>query len=1782
MKSEELSANRLLPFLIVFLAVSISGILLLSLLYYRKQKTEIKSVKENELSALADLKVKQIVDWRRERLDDALFIYYDPNIAGNIARFLKTKKDSLSFIEAFEWMEPMYRNRRYESMIFFNPEKKNLYSIPGMAPDHSAYFTEDLILSRSENKLIFSDLMLDGHDKISLHIIIPVFEKKIHANTFLGWIVLCINPDRDLFPLIQSWQMASETAEALLVRKESDSVLYLNELRHRKNTAMKLKFPLTLSDLPAVRAVQCNEGIYEGSDYRGVEVLSVTRKVPDSPWYMVAKIDKKETLSDLKKVLIYILIFVLLLATTLAAWYALLITRHKAGVQLAKMQLDFERKLLATRYDYLSRFANDAIILVNDKLKIIEVNDKAVEMYGYSLEEITGMPANLLRPREIRSGMKEAFNKIRFSGSDKYETMHQRKDGSCFPVEASVRYINLEEQYYFQIIVRDITNRKEAEKKLQHANRLYAFLSQVNQSIVRTHDIHELLKEITHVAVEFGRFKMAWTGLTDEFTGRVIPFCHSGAEDGYLEKIVITVKEEPSGRGPVGDAIRTGQLVICNDIENDPRMKAWRTRARRNQYRSLAALPLMRQKKVIGALNLYADEPGFFTETETALLQEIANDIDYAIESIDSVVILKESEKRFRTFAEQSSEGIIQADEQGIVIEWNKAMENITGWTREQTVGLHFWEVQSRSMTPENRAKFKDGYSDLMKDTFRTGQSAYFGKATDVPLQTATGEYKSVMQMVFPIKTNKGYRIGTLITDITERKQAEEALQESDKRYRLLFEQARDSIMLLELLPDGIPIIRDANTAAQQSLGFSYDELVGQPISILDAEKDYAPLVMERNRHAQAAEGAVFEVQHRRKDGSLFYVESSVKQMTVSGKRLSLVIERDITERKRAEEALVENETKYRQLVARSPDGIFIIDLSGTFISVNSTMCDNLKYTEEELLSMKMWDIVPEQYKSIHRQRFDAILNGESTNATAEYEAKGKDGITHSIEVLSVPYYKGKEIVGFQGIARDITERKLAENSLRSLTLRQEALLFAVPEIMMEVDNNKIYRWANKHGLEFFGEDVIGHDAAFYFEGEQKTYDTVQPLFEGSENVIYLESWQRRKDGEKRLLGWYCTVLKNGNGDTTGALSSARDITEFKRAEETLRDSREDLYRLLNSMAEGAYGVDINGNCTFVNRAFLQILGYQYDNEVLGKHMHELMHHSHYDGSPYPSSECKMYLVHQTNQPINVSDEVFWHKDGVAIPVEYWSHPIVKDGVLIGSIATFIDITERKLAEKALAEEQYLMVALMNNIPDNIYFKDQASRFIRISKAQAQLFGLREPKQAVGKTDFDFFTEEHARQAYEDEQEIIRTGKPLIKEEKETWANRPDTWALTTKLPLRDKEGNIIGTFGISIDITERKHTEEEIRRLNAELELRVRERTAELSDLYNNAPCGYHLLDSDGLFVRINDTELKWLGYTREEIVEKKRFSDLLTTESAREFAMNFSVSKEQGWVKDLEFDMVRKDVSFLPVLMSGTSLTDSEGNYLMSRSTIIDNTERKQAEETMFESQNKLEHLNRELEAFAYTVSHDLRSPLRAIDGFTRILLEEYSTKIDEEGQRLCRVISDNSIKMGQLIDDLLAFSRLNRSAINYSKVDMKEVVTGVINEITTPEEKLKFRYDIEELPVVFCDPVMLKQVWINLLSNAVKYTRKCENPTIVVGFEPSGAEVIYYVKDNGAGFNQEYAGKLFGVFQRLHSSAEFEGTGVGLAIVQRIISRHGGRVWAEGELQKGATFYFSLPMK
>jgi two-component system cell cycle sensor histidine kinase/response regulator CckA len=269
-----------------------------------------------------------------------------------------------------------------------------------------------------------------------------------------------------------------------------------------------------------------------------------------------------------------------------------------------------------------------------------------------------------------------------------------------------------------------------------------------------------------------------------------------------------------------------------------------------------------------------------------------------------------------------------------------------------------------------------------------------------------------------------------------------------------------------------------------------------------------------------------------------------------------------------------------------------------------------------------------------------------------------------------------------------------------------------------------------------------------------------------------------------------------------------------------------------------------------------------------------------------------------------------------------------------------------------------------------------------------------------------------------------------------------------------------------------------------------------------------------------------------------------------------------------------------------------DSDGSPLILELG-IDISDRRKAEEEVYQLNVELEQrvqrrtaqleaANRELESFSYSVSHDLRAPLRAIDGFSQILLKDHADRLDAEGRRLLDIIRDNTGKMGQLIDDLLAFSRMGRREVKVAHLDMETLVQDVVRELQETLGDRTVQWELQPLPATQADRALMHQVWVNLLGNALKFTRPQKTAIIEVGCRSAGDEDIYYVKDNGVGFDRQYAHKLFGVFQRLHRYEEFEGTGVGLALVQRIVQRHGGRIWAEGRVNGGATFYFSLPRR
>lgn len=341
---------------------------------------------------------------------------------------------------------------------------------------------------------------------------------------------------------------------------------------------------------------------------------------------------------------------------------------------------------------------------------------------------------------------------------------------------------------------------------------------------------------------------------------------------------------------------------------------------------------------------------------------------------------------------------------------------------------------------------------------------------------------------------------------------------------------------------------------------------------------------------------------------------------------------------------------------------------------------------------------------------------------------------------------------------------------------------------------------------------------------------------------------------------------------------------------------------------------------------------------------------------------------------------------------------------------------------------------------------------------------------------------------------------------------------------------------------------------------------------LFDRAPCGYHSIDEHGYLLNMNETLLHWLGYKKEEVIGKLRFTDLIEGDPGD--AEKRVAALLQGSASPKNMDFKRKNGARLSVIIREI-MVDKKPDRPNRLFSSIDNSECKEALE-------RIQTLDHELESFSYSISHDLRAPLRSIDGYSKILQEDYGAQLDDEGKRVLTVIMNNAKRMGVLIDDLLEFGRLGRKDLQPSDVNMTGIVNNVVYDLAAKHPDRKIDVRIGTLKTAFADPEMMRQVWINLLDNAFKFTGGQELAVIEVDSFSERGEWCYRVKDNGVGFDMKYAPKLFGVFQRLHKIQDFAGTGVGLAIVKRIITRHGGRIWAESSLNAGAVFYFTIPIQ
>lgn len=594
-----------------------------------------------------------------------------------------------------------------------------------------------------------------------------------------------------------------------------------------------------------------------------------------------------------------------------------------------------------------------------------------------------------------------------------------------------------------------------------------------------------------------------------------------------------------------------------------------------------------------------------------------------------------------------------------------------------------------------------------------------------------------------------------------------------------------------------------------------------------------------------------------------------------------------------------------------------------------------------------------------------------------------------------------------------------------------------------------------------------------------------------------------------------------------------------------------------------------NGHLLRVNRALGEMLGYR-PEELMQMSFSDITH-----PEDLPASrECIRCLLAGEQQTYTL-EKRYLHRSGRVIWAEVGTTLLRDDG---GHPLYFITDIKDITVQRQVTEERQRLAAIVTSSEDAILSKTLEGRITSWNKAAERIYGY--PAEEVLGQSVAMLAPPESKNEILDILNRIKRGERI--ERFETQRIRKDAALIDLSLtvsPIFDAQGQVMGAATIARDVSVQKRIQDQLKASEEQY------RSLFESMINGVAHCQMHYQQgqaADFTYLAVNPAFEKLTGLAQ---VEGRRVSEVIPgfCQSNPDLLEAYGRVARTGEPQHIE--------SYVPGLNMWFEITaySPQQDQFVAIFNVI--TDRKLAEaeiqklnagleEKVRERTAQLTTVNEELESFSYSVSHDLRAPLRAIDGYTRILVEDYQDRLDDEGLRVCGVITESVRKMSRLIDELLAFSRLGRAVMQLSPVDIAAMAREVYFELTTDQERERIDFCIGELPRAWADPTLLRQVLFNLLANAVKFSARQERALIELQGHTEQDEQLFLVRDNGVGFDMQYSDKLFGVFQRLHSSRDFEGTGVGLAVVQRIIARHGGRVWAESEPGQGAIFSFSLP--
>lgn len=812
-------------------------------------------------------------------------------------------------------------------------------------------------------------------------------------------------------------------------------------------------------------------------------------------------------------------------------------------------------------------------------------------------------------------------------------------------------------------------------------------------------------------------------------------------------------------------------------------------------------------------------------------------------------------------------------------------------------------------------------------------------------------------------------------------------------------------------------------------------------------------------------------------------------------------------------------------IVMSAMDAVISIDDAQNIFLFNPAAETMFGWSAAEIIGKPLDLLIPARFQASHRtdiRRFgDSGITTRAMGTLNPLCGVRHDGTEFPIEA-SISRFELNNRLLYTAIVRDISERTREQETLKQLAALIDTSQNAIYGLSLE---GRILWW-NPGAEKLFGypaDEIIGQSSRLLMPPERAAdLDTALALLKQGEQIKDLETTHLRRDGSRFDVSLSIFPVTDAHGSVTSASAIARDITVKKQVQDQLRYHA----GLLESVSDAVISTDANYIIQSWNKGAEAIYGWS-AQEVIGTTAHSILR------TQMSLSERDTARSHLANAGTWRGEVLQSRKDGTPIHVMVVS-TLLQDsrGKTTGTVTVNRDITEQKRAEADLRAQ---------------------TRHLKILAATSRAFS---------ETQLDF-------------QGVL---------------NRVATETATLfecgcVIRLLDPSGEYLVPMAMH-------HSDPEIDAHVCSITDSLRLPSDDTSLTGQVFRSGKPVLVPIFRIPEFQDTEFQDTGFQntvnpalRSQLGPLNAHSVLIVPLAAQGRPLGVLALGRPANVprpfSEQDLTLAQDIADRAALAVSNAQLFSQVETELRERVNAEHEIRRlnEELEQRVLERTAQLETANKELEAFSYSVSHDLRAPLRAIDGFSQMLVRDYGADLPPKAQRQLNVIRNNTRQMGQLIDDLLAFSRLNRNALLTQPIEMTALVRRVLSELAGDHTGRQVELILGELGTQQGDPALLKQVWTNLASNALKYTRATARAVIEIGCRRDESEPIYFVRDNGVGFDMKYANKLFGVFQRLHRAEEYEGTGVGLAIVQRIVHRHGGKIWAEGHVDGGATFYFTL---